>query len=102
MDVVNPATGKKVRQYPEHKPAEIPAMVEAVHDAQQKWRRVSFKERAGKMLKAAEVLKKNAKNYARLMAEEMGKPVKQGAAEAEKCAWVCEYYAEHAEKFLAP
>jgi succinate-semialdehyde dehydrogenase/glutarate-semialdehyde dehydrogenase len=36
------------------------------------------------------------------MAEEMGKPITQGKAESEKCAWVCDYYAEHAEAFLAP
>src|SRR3989442_3388545 len=36
------------------------------------------------------------------MALEMGKPLAQGEAEAEKCAWACDYYAEHAEQFLAP
>lgn len=52
------------------------------------------------MKKAAGVLRDNADEYAILMAQEMGKPVKSGRSEAEKCAWVCDYYADHAEKFL--
>jgi succinate-semialdehyde dehydrogenase/glutarate-semialdehyde dehydrogenase len=36
------------------------------------------------------------------MADEMGKPLAQGRAETEKCAWCCDYYADNAEKFLSP
>jgi succinate-semialdehyde dehydrogenase/glutarate-semialdehyde dehydrogenase len=54
------------------------------------------------MHEAARILRARSQRYAVLMAEEMGKPVRDGRAEAEKCAWVCEYYAERAESFLAP
>ena len=54
------------------------------------------------MQRAAHILRENAHEYAVLMAQEMGKPIKDGRAEAEKCAWVCEYYAEQAETFLQP
>ena len=54
------------------------------------------------MQRAAHILRENANEYGVLMAQEMGKPVRDGRAEAEKCAWVCEYYAEHAEAFLQP
>jgi succinate-semialdehyde dehydrogenase/glutarate-semialdehyde dehydrogenase len=50
---------------------------------------------------AGRIVREKTDEYARLMADEMGKPLAEGRAEAEKCAWVCEYYAENAEKFLA-
>jgi succinate-semialdehyde dehydrogenase/glutarate-semialdehyde dehydrogenase len=54
------------------------------------------------MRRAAAILRDRSQAYADLMATEMGKPLAQGKAEVEKCAWACDYYAEHAERFLAP
>ncbi len=53
------------------------------------------------MLRAAEILENEKKEFARLMTVEMGKPIKAAVQETEKCAWVCRYYAEHAERHLA-
>ena len=58
-------------------------------------------ERAERLRAAARVLRERKDAYARTMSLEMGKPLAQGVGEAEKCAWVCDYYAEHAERFLA-
>src|SRR6202030_2030156 len=66
-----------------------------------KWRRTSFEERATLMSAAAQVLRGSAGDYARLMAQEMGKPVRDGVAEVEKCASGCDFYAENAARFLA-
>ena len=52
------------------------------------------------MLSVARVLRDNKEEYAQLMTREMGKVYPQGIAEVEKCAWGCEYYAEHAQGFL--
>ncbi|GIU84949.1 MAG: succinate-semialdehyde dehydrogenase [Acidimicrobiales bacterium] len=101
IESVNPATGEVIRTYPEHTEAEVEEILSSVASAQKEWGRLPVGERAEPMRAAARLLRERADDYARLMAEEMGKPVSQGRAEAEKCAWVCEYYAENAERFLA-
>lgn len=101
IEVLNPATGERVREYPELTPAETAAAVEQCHAAYLDWRATDFEHRAQLMRQAAVVLRERQDEYARLMAVEMGKPVTGGRAEVEKCAWVCEYYAEHAASFLA-
>jgi len=53
------------------------------------------------MREAAQILRTRRAEYARTMTLEMGKPIVQGEAEVDKCAWACEYYADHAEAFLA-
>jgi succinate-semialdehyde dehydrogenase/glutarate-semialdehyde dehydrogenase len=54
------------------------------------------------MRAAAKLLRQGCGDSAKLMAQEMGKPLSQGQSEVEKCAWACEYFAENATKFLAP
>ncbi len=98
---INPATGATIKEYDLMTPKEVRDALTAADRASRDWRRTGFAERATRMRRAAEILRSGAREYAELMAEEMGKPVTQGRAEAEKCAWVCEYYAEHAERFLA-
>ncbi len=101
MKAVNPATGALVAEYPDLAPAEVARAAEQTHAAHQAWRQTSFSHRAALMQQAAAVLRAQKLEHARLMAVEMGKPVTQGEAEVEKCAWVCEYYAEHAKRFLS-
>jgi succinate-semialdehyde dehydrogenase/glutarate-semialdehyde dehydrogenase len=76
--------------------------LEKAHEAFQVWRRTQFPERAGLMKTVSRILTENREEYARTMALEMGKPITSGRAEIDKCAWVCEYYAAHAEKMLQP
>jgi len=102
LDAVNPATGELLKTYDEMTPGETAAAVEEAHAAWTSWRTVPFAERARPMKKAAAVLRERKEEFARLMALEMGKPLKQGISEAEKCALGCDYYAEHAEAHLAP
>ena len=98
---INPATGEVVATHDEMTPAAAAGIIEDVHAAFLGWRRKSFAERAAPMRRAAAILRGNAGEYARLMAREMGKPVREGVAEAQKCASVCDFYAESAEGFLA-
>lgn len=99
---MNPATGKALKTYPEMTGGEVNELLKKTQHAFEQWRETDFADRAANMKKAAEVLRSNKEEYARLMALEMGKPLAQGRSEAEKCAWVCDYYAETAEQFLAP
>jgi succinate-semialdehyde dehydrogenase/glutarate-semialdehyde dehydrogenase len=101
LEVVDPATGRTVRTVPGTPADQIDGIVERAHEAFLTWRGTPFDVRARLMRGAGAVLRERAGAYARLMAEEMGKPVRDGRAEAEKCAWVCEYYAQNAERFLA-
>ncbi len=102
MKAINPATGELIRDYPEPSPEEVQKQIERTHEVFLSWRGTSFAHRSELMLKAAGVLRENREEYARLMTDEMGKPISQGRAEADKCAWVCDYYAENAQSFLAP
>ncbi len=101
MKSINPATGETVAEYPTLTTKEVHGAIERADGAFRQWRQSSFATRAKLMQSAADLLRKRAPALAKLMAEEMGKPLKDGKAEAEKCAWVCEYYAEKAEQFLA-
>ena len=98
---VNPTTGETIRTYDEMTPAEVDGIVAQCHDTFLDWRRTDYPERASAMSTAAEILRARSDEFARLMALEMGKVLREGRSEAEKCAWVCDYYAENAESFLA-
>ena len=100
IEAVNPATGKSIKTYTETTPDRVNTLIEQADRAFQGWRQTTFGERAALMRSAARVLRDNCDQYAVLMAMEMGKPITEGRAEVEKCAWVCEYYAENAEAFL--
>ena len=100
MDVINPATGEEVNRFQEMGPKQAVQAIEQAHQAYESWRKVPFAERAKLMKRAAQILRENAKAYAELMAVEMGKVVREGRAEVEKCALVCDYYADHAQAML--
>jgi len=101
IEAINPSTGDVIATYEETPPAAVGQIIDAAHEAFLDWRRKSFAERAEPMRKAAAILRNEAQDFARLMAREMGKPVRDGVAEAQKCALGCDFYAENAERFLA-
>ncbi len=97
----SPANGEVLAEYDPHTQAHIDSIIGEAAAAQVYWRRVSITDRAGLMQRAASLLRDRKDPLATLMAEEMGKPVAQGRSEVEKCAWVCEYYADSAAAFLS-
>lgn len=97
---INPATGENIETFHEHTRDEVLNILSLVDHEQAKWSETGFEERSGLMKKAAEQLLKGKEKYARRMTLEMGKTIQSARDEVEKCAWVCEYYAENADKFL--
>ncbi|MEX0648129.1 MAG: NAD-dependent succinate-semialdehyde dehydrogenase [Balneolaceae bacterium] len=98
---VNPYTGETIATYKEHTEEEINEKLTQSDAAFRSWREISIPERSRMMNKAADVLIENLDSFAGTITEEMGKPIGESKAEIKKCAWVCEYYAENAERFLA-
>ena len=101
LQSINPINGLLIRSYPDHSLVEVSDKIRESYQTWKSWRQVPFSQRAGMLRNAAVVLQKNKEEYARLMAVEMGKPLKAGIAEVEKCTDVCEYYAANAARFLA-
>ncbi len=98
----NPSTGVELRRREFLSPDGVASALDRSHTAFQRWSMLPVSQRAPSLARLAELLRARAPELARLMTEEMGKPYTQAVAEAEKCAWAAEYYAHHAEAFLAP
>jgi succinate-semialdehyde dehydrogenase/glutarate-semialdehyde dehydrogenase len=98
---VNPATGDVLETLEETTPAQIDTILARAHAAFTEWRGEPFARRSALMRAAARELRARKDEYALTMTREMGKPIVQSEAEVEKCAVTCDYYAEHAEAFLA-
>lgn len=99
---INPATGETIQVYNEMPSDELQEIIEKADQSYQDWRGTSFPHRAELIKKAAALLHDRADSLAELMTREMGKPIADGRAEAQKCAWCCHYFAENAHIFLKP
>jgi succinate-semialdehyde dehydrogenase/glutarate-semialdehyde dehydrogenase len=98
---INPATGEVIETFDETSAPEVERILATAQSTFVAWRDVPLTTRAQHMQAAAAILREHKPEYARTMALEMGKPIVQGEAEVDKCAWLCDYYAEHAKVFLA-
>ncbi|MEM8527475.1 MAG: NAD-dependent succinate-semialdehyde dehydrogenase [Bacteroidota bacterium] len=101
LKVINPATEAIVKTYKTISDSEVEKQIEKAHQAYLNWRTTSLEHRAEKMQKLANILLTEKEELATLMTTEMGKLRKSAISEVEKCAWVCNYYADNAADFLA-
>jgi succinate-semialdehyde dehydrogenase / glutarate-semialdehyde dehydrogenase len=101
IETINPATGERLATYEEMSRDEVDEVVALTQQAFLGWRDTSFTERAQRLRATAQQLRAQADELARLMAHEMGKPLRDGVAEIQKCATCCEFYADNAEQLLA-
>ena len=98
---INPANGQEIASYKEMTLEEVGAIIANVDSAYHEWRNTSFDHRATLLRRASELLQNRKEDLGRLMTLEMGKPFTQALAEVTKCATVCEYYSDNAERILA-
>jgi succinate-semialdehyde dehydrogenase/glutarate-semialdehyde dehydrogenase len=97
---INPYNSKQVNQYEAISESELNHKLDKSNRVFQTWRKVPLVERTNLMKMAAQVLRDNIEEYAKMITLEMGKPISESRGEITKCAWVCDYYAENAEAFL--
>ena len=101
ITTVNPATEETLAEFPEMSASQIEDILRNTDAAFQAWRRVGLEDRVKRLRGLAARLREREAEYAELMSREMGKPLAEGEGEVQKCAWVCDYYAENAAEFLA-
>lgn len=100
---IDPVTGQEIAAFEVMTPQEVDHILTGCEQAAKHWsRHTSYAQRADHLLRVAKILRERKDELALLMAREMGKPLPQGTGEVEKCAWVCEHYAQHAEGYLQP
>ena len=99
---INPSTGRTLKRYPEHTPAQIAAALDHTHSAFSDWRDTPLATRSRHLVVVAATLRRQRAALAHLITAEMGKPLAEARAEIEKCAACCVFYAKHSARFLKP
>lgn len=102
MRAINPTTEESLGEIPEDNPDQVEQKLALAHRAFRSWSEADLERRAKRLAEVARVLRSRRQQLAKLMAQEMGKPVTEGVAEVDKCAWVCDHYAEHGAAYLRP
>lgn len=97
---INPVDGKEIRSFEEMKYEKVERIIKSSNKTFTEWKKTNFAHRSKLMKKAASILRKRKEKHSEIMTFEMGKPIAQSRSEVEKCAWVCDYFAENAEAFL--
>ncbi|HEX8529561.1 MAG TPA: NAD-dependent succinate-semialdehyde dehydrogenase [Cytophagales bacterium] len=98
---INPYNNQVIRTFEEDSDEKINEVLETAGDTFDFWKQTTFAHRKELMWATADVLDRNAGEYARLMTLEMGKPIKDAVAEVKKCAGTCRFYADNAARVLA-
>jgi succinate-semialdehyde dehydrogenase / glutarate-semialdehyde dehydrogenase len=102
VTTINPASGEPLASYEETRPGELDALLGRAHAEAAGWRLVPAAERAEALRQFASALRADRRELALLATREMGKPLAESLAEVDKCAWTCEWFADHGPAMLAP
>ncbi len=99
---INPYSEEMMQEFDLMTPGEINREISKSRQAFLAWRALSISERTACVRKLGDQLRAEKRRYAEIMTREMGKPIRESVSEIEKCAWLCDYYAGNASKFLEP
>lgn len=100
MNVINPATEEVVDEYEGTDESDLYDALDVADERFESWSNRPLQHREKLLSNAADVLRDEKRRYAEIMTKEMGKPIDQSLAEVEKCAWLCDHYAENAGNYL--
>ena len=99
----NPYNGQIVKSFDDIDDAQLESKLTAAQACfEQVWRHKSFAERKAVLSRAAALMRERTQEFAQLITIEMGKLIAQSEGEVKLSAAILDYYAEHAEAFLAP
>ena len=102
LESINPANGEVLQQYQYWTDSEIDQALQINANSQKTWQQTPLADRCRMLKQAANIIRANADDYAAIVTREMGKLIGEAKGELEKCALVCDYYADKAEEFLTP
>ncbi|GAC1626113.1 MAG: NAD-dependent succinate-semialdehyde dehydrogenase [Ktedonobacteraceae bacterium] len=101
IQTINPTTEEVLETFEVYSQEQINAALEQAHTASRQWRTRPLHERSKHVHAIAAHLREHKARLARIAVLEMGKTIVEAEAEVEKCAWACDYFAEHARRFIA-
>jgi succinate-semialdehyde dehydrogenase/glutarate-semialdehyde dehydrogenase len=102
MKIINPSTEQVIGDFPPDSQSKVEDKVRLAAAAYDPWRRLGVEERCTKLRAVAGALRRRRSEFARVMAQEVGKPITAGESEINKCAVACEHFAQNAAKLLEP
>ena len=100
MKSINPSTSELIQEYDEFSKEKVSTIIGEAQKSFLSWKKSSYDSRSKKLLRLADLLEEKKDELSKLISLEMGKPLKEGSSEIEKCAWVSRYYAKNAQNFL--
>ncbi len=102
MISINPYSQQEIARYEEIEERELQLLIDHNYKAFKNWKRLSYKQRGHFFKKMGELLRQNKVELGTLITNEMGKIIGESVAEIEKCAWLCDYYADNTADLLTP
>jgi len=99
---INPSDGKTLKTFVSLNDDQLEKKIATAQACYETWRTKSYAERAAVIAKAAKIMRADCDDYARLATLEMGKRIGEARGEVQFSADILAYYAENAERFLAP